>query len=73
MAIDLDDTSFVLLKSEVLDLWLGESTLLFFLGLFPMECHKMVSGTGFLFAFSLVCLQGLRAEHSVKNPLYVEK
>lgn len=70
MAIDLDGTSFVLLKSEVFALWLGKADCSF---LGPSQCHNMVSGTDFQFAFSLVCLQGLRAEHSAKNPLCVWK
>ena len=70
MVIDLDDISFVLLKSEVFAFVTGESRLVFSETL-SMECHKMVSGTDFPFAFSLACLQGLGAQHSAKNPLCV--
>lgn len=46
----------------------GENRLLFS-EILSVECHKMVSGTGFPFAFSLFCLQGLRTEHSAKRSL----
>lgn len=49
----------------------GEQIALFWA--LSVECHKMVSGTDFPFAFSLVCLQRLGAEHSAKNPLCVCK
>lgn len=72
MALDLGYTSFVLLKSEVFALWLGRADCSF---LGPSQWNvTMVSATDFPFAFSLVCLQGLGAEHSGKKPsLCVEK
>lgn len=44
----------------------GESRLVFS-GTLPVECHKMLLGADFLFASSLVCLQGFRTEHEQTN------